>query len=95
MWQVMSDREKYKEMILDLSRQIASFRPASSQHISMLVEEMERRLSLLSDERAVLKVFFLYSILSSSFVNDIHLLIDYILCIIVFYIVFLIHLLLQ
>jgi hypothetical protein len=57
MKQVLSDRERYGEMILDLEQQLTTLRPSSAAHVAMLVEELEKRLALLSDERAVLKAF--------------------------------------
>ncbi len=57
MKQVVADRERYKEMIEDLATQLVALCPSEPQDIARLVREMERRLALLSDERAVLKAF--------------------------------------
>ena len=57
MRQVEGDRERMRPMIDDLSRQIAAFTPADMHELEFFVAEVERRLSLLCDERMVLKVF--------------------------------------
>lgn len=56
-WQVEQDRIKMSPMITDLIAQIAKFQPLDMLQLEVFVLEVERRLSLLSDERMVLKAF--------------------------------------
>ena len=57
MRQVQADRDKYRDMIHDLSLQAASFAPLTAAQVCAFVAEVDRRLALLSDERMVLKAF--------------------------------------
>jgi len=55
MRQVAADRDKYAEMLQLLAGQISTFKPTAFSQVLEFVHEMERRLALLSDERAVVK----------------------------------------
>ncbi|KAJ1474594.1 hypothetical protein T484DRAFT_1970253 [Baffinella frigidus] len=57
MKQVLADREVYREMIEDLAKQIAAVRPVDMFQVQEFSGEVERRLTLLSDENMVLKGF--------------------------------------
>ena len=56
MKQVLADRETLGAMIADLIPQISDFHPQDGLQVEVFTRELERRLSLLSDERMVLKV---------------------------------------